>query len=72
LQNELIIKLTLVVTGGSLGDTAGSDVIGLEVTGGKLGRLVSGLSLDDTVGSDEVGFEVSGDKLGVMEGYAER
>ena len=59
------------VSGLWLGDTVGSDVVGLEVTGLRLGDLdgpeVSGLWLGDTVGSDvvgstsEVGYGVTGD-----------
>ena len=58
----------LDVTGLSPCDTVGSDVVGFEATGLRLGDLdgleVSGLWLGDTVGSDVVGLEVTGLLLG--------
>ena len=61
----------LEVSGLLLGDTVGSDVVGLKVTGLRLGDLdgleVSGLRLGDTVGSEVVGLEVTGLRLGDLD-----
>ena len=59
----------LDVSGLLLGDTVGSDVVGLEVTGDWDGLDDSGLWLGDTVGSD-VGLRL-GDLDGVKDGERE-
>ena len=52
-----------------MGDTVGSDVVGVKDIGRWLGDLdgleVSGLWLGDTVGSDVVGLKVMGLRLGL-------